>query len=393
MQNVFMFHHTLGKRFVQLVSFMGLRNFRVFIWMIIAAIVSQNVTLPAWDIALPFVVYAASTQARFRRWLYNPKIDTRVIREILFQNAIKNWDTRITLAFDTSMLRDEFCMIKVCVIYMGRAFPVGWRVLKHKSASVKFAEYQEVLMQVRDCLPKGIEVVFLADRGFPSQKLMRLLNEWGWKWRIRIKGNQVLRCQGKRMTPRMLVLQKGNAMLFGGMIEFGRELRGLSLSAGWSQHNDEPWYILSNDAASVEHFIEYAQRFDIEELFRDEKSGGFNLEKSGLKDAMALERLILIIAVATLVILHEGLAVIDEGKIKEVDAHWRRGLSCFQIGWRWILKQLGKAVAMLACDIELRPVNDPLPVAPTRKESIKRRKQKDPKWHFKKVIQCTALPW
>jgi hypothetical protein len=150
---------------------------------------------------------------------------------------------------------------------------------------------------------------------------------------------------------------------------------------------------LSNDRASVEHFIEYAQRFDIEELFKDEKSGGFNLEKSGLEDVMALERLILVIAVSTLVILNEGLMVIDEDKIREVDAHWRRGLSCFQIGWRWILKQLGKSVVMLECGIELRPVNDPLPVAPTRKESIKRRKRKDPKWHFKKVIQCTALPW
>jgi hypothetical protein len=283
-------------------------------------------------------------------------------------------------------------MIRICVIYMGRAFPIAWRILKHDSSSVKFEEYQEVLEQARSRLPEEIEVIFLADRGFTSKKLMKFLNECKWNWRIRIKGNQVLRCHGKRITPRMLVLQKGNVMLFSRIIEFGKELQVLSLSAGWSKHSDEPWYILSNGEADVERFMEYAQRFDIEEMFRDEKSGGFNLEKSGLEDVMALERLILIIAVATMVILHEGLVVMEEGKVREVDAHWNRGLSCFQIGWRWILKQCGKAMVTLKCCIELRPVNDPLPVAPTRKESIRRRRRKNPKWHFRKVIQCTSLP-
>jgi hypothetical protein len=392
MRNVSFLHHTLGNRFVQLLSFLDLRNFGVFIQMLTAAILSQNVTLTAWDIALAFDVYAASAQTRFRRWLHNPKIDTRKICEVLIRHALQNWNAHITLALDTSMLRDEFCMIRVCVIHMGRAFPIAWRILKHKSSSVKFEEYQEVLEQARDRLPKEIRVVFLADRGFTSKKLMGLLNTWEWSWRIRIKGNQALKCQGKRMKPRMLGLKKGDAMLFTGIIDFGKGLRRLSLSAGWSRYSDEPWYILSNEAASIERFTEYAQRFDIEELFRDEKSGGFNLEKSGLEDVMGLDRLILVIAVATMVILHEGQVVIEEKKVKEVDAHWRRGLSCFQIGWRWILKQLGKAVAKFSCRIELSPVNDPLPVAPTRKESIKRYRRKNPKWHFRNVIQCITLP-
>jgi hypothetical protein len=392
MQNVSILYHTLGNHFVQLLSFLDLRNFSVFLWMIIAAILSQNVTLTAWDIALAFDVYAASTQTRFRRWLHNPKINTQKICEVLIRHALLNWDTRIILALDTSMLRDEFCMIRVCAIYMGRAFPIAWRVLKHKSSSVKFEEYQEVLEQARGRLPMGIEVFFLADRGFASKKLMKLLNGWRWNWRIRIKENQVLRCQGKKMRPRALGLKKGEAMLFGGVIKFGKDLRRLNLSAGWSKYSNEPWYILSNGTVSIEHFMEYAQRFDIEELFRDEKSGGFNLEKSGLKEEEALERLILIIAIATLVILHEGLGVIEEGKVKEVDGHRRRGLSCFQIGWRWILKQLRKAVSILKCRIDLRPATDPLPVAPTRKESIKRYRRKNPKWHFRNVVQCTTLP-
>ena len=76
------------------------------------------------------------------------------------------------------------------------------------------------------------------------------------------------------MTPTMLKLKKGSAKLFSGTIRFGKSLLGISLSAGWSRGADEPWYILSNDSASGEIFMEYALRFNIEEEFRDEKSGG-----------------------------------------------------------------------------------------------------------------------
>ena len=41
-----------------------------------------------------------------------------------------------------------------------------WRVLKHRSASVSFSEYREMLYQAANRLPQGVKVVVLADRGF-----------------------------------------------------------------------------------------------------------------------------------------------------------------------------------------------------------------------------------
>jgi hypothetical protein len=290
------------------------------------------------------------------------------------------------------MLREKACAVRISMIYLGRAIPIAWSVLEHKSSSVKFADYKEVLTLVSSRLPEGVKVIFLADRGFVSKKLMSQLNEWRWIWRIRIKGNQVIYCKDKRMLPKMLMLQKGNAILFSGNIRFQQELVGLSLSAGWSRGAKEPWYILSNDGASTENFMEYGMRFDIEEEFKDEKSGGCALDKSRVKGTEAMERLILVIAIATIIMLNEGLAVVAEGNRKKVDGHWKRGLSYFQIGWRWILKQLCRATIALHCSLKLRAANEPLPVAPTRKESILRRKRKNPEWHFKSFILCRDLP-
>ena len=44
----------------------------------------------------------------------------------------------------------------------------------------------------------------------------------------------------------------------------------------------EPWYILTNLKSIDTAILAYQKRFDIEEMFRDFKTGGYNLEGSQL---------------------------------------------------------------------------------------------------------------
>ncbi len=62
----------------------------------------------------------------------------------------------------------------------------------------------------------------------------------------------------------------------------------------------ELWYIVSNETTTLQTFAEYADRFNLEEEFLDEKSKGFQLEKSEIRSVMALSRLCLVVAVAAL---------------------------------------------------------------------------------------------
>jgi hypothetical protein len=157
--------------------------------------------------------------------LHNSKIDIKRIYDSIISAALRDCGgKRIIIALDTSMLRENACAVRISMIYLGRAIPIAWRVLEHKSASVKFAAYKEVLEQARSCLPESAQVTFLADRGFVSKKLMRQLNEWGWIWRIRIKGNQVLYCKDRRMTPVMLRLKKEAQSCFRALFALGKVL-------------------------------------------------------------------------------------------------------------------------------------------------------------------------
>jgi hypothetical protein len=275
------------------------------------------------------------------------------------------------------------------MIYMNRAIPVAYHVLEHESASVKYKQYAHLFESVKALLPQEVEVFFLADRGFVCRALMRRLQQLGWLWRIRVKGNQKLQATKGFINPKALPLSPGKVLLFSKNLNFGKGLERISLSAGWGKGCKEPWYVLSADAASTEIFIDYSRRFGIEQGFRDEKSGGLDLEAGRIRDAVKLERLLLLVSTALIISVSEGVSVTIEGKREEVDQHKLRSLSFFQIGLRWILSCMVHNVGMLFCHCLLRPMNDPLPVASTKKESIRRRKAKDPTYLFSHAECCS----
>ena len=44
------------------------------------------------------------------------------------------WTKPLYVALDTSMLWNTYCMVRLSVIYRGRAVPLVWCVLEHGSA-------------------------------------------------------------------------------------------------------------------------------------------------------------------------------------------------------------------------------------------------------------------
>ena len=100
---------------------------------------------------------------------------------------------------------------------------------------------------------------------------------------------------------------------------------------------------------------------DIEEAFRDDKSGGFQLEDCELSDPLAVERLLLVMAVATLHLVTLGSYVVAQGLRPSVDGHWVRGLSYFQLGWRWLRRNVAQAAMVLLTLGPLTPGPDPEP--------------------------------
>ena len=123
--------------------------------------------------------------------------------------------------------------------------------------------------------------------------------------------------------------------------------------------------VASDEPASALTLEEYALRFGIEGAFLDEKSGGFQLQRSELATPEALERLLLIIALATLYLTCIGAGVVQAGKHRWVDHHWDRGLSSLQLGTRW-RRQQGQRGWQSFAPFQLDPAPDPLPAIASR---------------------------
>jgi hypothetical protein len=137
----------------------------------------------------------------------------------------------------------------------------------------------------------------------------------------------------------------------------------------------EQWQVVSDEPTGVETFAEYGERFQIEEGFLDDKSGLFGLEASRLRDAASLERLVLVISTATLLLVSEGLQIVEQGLRRRVDPHWRRALSYLKIGLRAVQYALGRGLAVFT-QLSLHGGADPEPM------SDRTSKQPDPRIAF-----------
>jgi len=369
-------HHQLIKFASQYSQWADVRHLGVMCWMMVGLIGEGSVNLTKWiDHIQTKATIAQSTQKRLSRWVNNPRINPAKLYSPIVKAVFANWqDPEIYLTFDTSMLWDEYCLIRVCVVHLGRAIPIGWRVLKHKSSSVKLDTYKNLLKRVSKLLPANPKVVLLADRGFADAQLVRYVRGLGWHCRIRIKGNFWLhhpRHGWIRVSKFPMSL--GTAQLIHNVqIHKHNSLTGVHLALGWEETSGEKWYILSTEPTTLQTFREYGFRFTIEENFKDDKSSGFNLENSKLRSAPALSRLCLVMAMTTLFLTATGVEVVVSGQRRLVDPHWFRGSSYLKIGWSWVKRAMSNGWN-LRCPVSFTTNIDRDPVKASHSQYLQKK--------------------
>lgn len=318
-------------------------------------------------LALPKVINADD-----RRWLHNARINVQRLYSPLIAAALVNWDmSSMTLIEDTSMLWDEYCLIRLSLQYRGRAIPLVWRVIRHGSSSVRFETYQLMLKRASRLIPAGVSVCFLADRGFADTQLLHYLrDELHWHFRIRVKSNVWIHRphKGWKRLNQYHLAAGESVLLLGVTLTKTRPIAKLNLALGCDPLSTQVWLVATDEPASLQTFREYAQRFQIEEELLDEKSNGFQLERSELRSAPALSRLCFVLAVTTLVLTVQGQEVVAAGKRRWVDAHWQRGSSYFRIGWNWLKGCLHQGWQLFPT-ISLQGCPDPEPATASKQQA------------------------
>ncbi len=373
MANTPRLHDTLVGILAQHENWLDVRHLKTLAWMMVGLLMSGCVSLSEW---VPWVEsrahQAQSTERRFARWLHNGRIEVNQLYGPLIEQALCGWGAEtLYLALDTSVLWNRFCLIRLSLIYRGRAVPLVWKVIEQASSSVSLAAYQELLDQADLLLPvyPAAKIVLLADRGFADTKLMAYLTDAvGWHWQIRIKSSfWVYRKGHAECKVGRITLAPGQARFWHDVFITHQHYGPVHLALAHHRDRKQHWYVLSDLPTSLATFDEYALRFEIEESFLDDKSNGFQLESSQIDDASALERLCFVLALTTLYLVSQGTEVVAQQNRRQVDPHWFRGLSYLKIGWRWVKQALVKRLPLISF-LHLSGEPDPEPAIASRRQ-------------------------
>jgi hypothetical protein len=271
-----------------------------------------------------------------------------------------------------------FVLIRASLVYRGRAIPLAWRALRHRSTQVSFEASQPVLNQVCTIMPAGQVITLLADRGFVHEQLLHSLRKQQWHFRLRLPADTLVHLSARRVAAvRELCPPAGWNRFFHGVSILGAAIGPVHLAlAALVDQPDDPWFVVSDEPTDAETLDEDGLRFGIEESFLDEKSGGYRIHTSELATPEALERLILILAIATIHLTSLGVGVVQAGKRRWVDTHWDRGLSYLKLGWGWQRQQYQRGWQAFA-PFWLDPEPDPFPALSSRRAIVRERKGVD----------------
>ena len=247
---------------------------------------------------------------RVYRFLSNTRIEAVQACEALIALAARRARGHLFVAVDWTDIR-SYKVLKASVPLGGRSVPIlfaayrKWEVHRSQNA------FEEGLFRLLAALlPCGVQVVILADRGFARTELFGVLQQLALSYVIRLPLN--VHFSSERYQGRLddLPIRPGTHKDLG----FGRYRKSDPVDQRvvfwWKLHQQEPWFLGTDlDWGWRKVCDGYALRMKIEELFRDHKNlrYGWGLRQVELSEPGRLERLLLVLAFAYVVLLLMGL--------------------------------------------------------------------------------------
>ncbi len=187
----------------------------------------------------------------------------------------------------------------VSVIWDQRSFPVYFELLP-KLGNSNFSEQKGILSQVLP-LFSNYKVCLLGDREFCSIQLANWLSEQQIYFCLRLKKSHFIEQKpGVWLTLKDLGLSPGVSLFIKGVkvtkthSSLGFNLAGKSPRKICGLAPEEAWFILTNFETLAAAISAYKKRFELEEMFRDFKKGGYNLEDTNVADERLISLIILI---------------------------------------------------------------------------------------------------
>lgn len=152
-------------------------------------------------------VTARHRYRRVRRLMTGGRLLSACLTPWLVRAALALVPDRVPhLAMDTVRC-GRWEVVTVGVVWHGRVLVVGWEALPYPWPKGQFTPtVLRLLTRIGQAWPVDRRPHLVADRGFPSLKLFRLLERMGWGWTIRLRAKLNVGLDGEVVALRDLVL-------------------------------------------------------------------------------------------------------------------------------------------------------------------------------------------
>jgi len=314
-----------------------------FTWLLIGIYLSRKVHLSLIANKIPGRAKLNSKVQRLRRLLLGP-IPVRTWYDPLAEELLKSQAEHghIRLIVDGTRVSFHHQLLMVSLAYRRRAIPIAWTWVKCERGHSSAIKQLALLRHVYNMIPKNVLVSIVGDSEFGAVDLLRQLDDWGWQYALRQKGNTLvdLTLHNQWQPFAGLVQRTGQDFWFQEGFLTHKHYYRTNLLAYWQRGEKEPWLLATNFSTQRETLRAYRIRMWIEEMFGDFKGHGFDLESSHLRHFSRLSRLTLAVALLYLWLVALGSRVIKNGLRSLVDRADRKDFSIFRIGYnmaeRWL---------------------------------------------------------
>jgi hypothetical protein len=250
------------------------------------------------------------------RFCANQKVETADAMRGIVARLLKKRKKKLVIAVDWVDIKG-FQTLVASVVLKGRSIPIAWASTTnhvydgHRSRN---AFEEALLLILRDMIPRKIKVVILADRGFGRTALATFCQAQGFGYLIRIKPSVTVRLKGYYGQLLDYPVKKGIAKVLKRVGYRSDQAVTQSVVVRWPKNlpkkRDECWFLMTDQPGSACQLCRlYGQRMTIEQLFRDDKSkrNGWSLRDTKITKPDRIDRLLLILAIAYLLLCGVGL--------------------------------------------------------------------------------------
>jgi len=302
---------------------------------------------------------ASSQERTWGRFLANEAIEPEMLWRGFLPSLLAGWayQRELTFVVDTTLLGDRVIVVSFGLLCHSRVWPLGWRVMPGKEAweQGQYAIIAQMMAAVQPYVSHA-QCRLLADSGLTRYRLVTLCEQMGWHYLLRLEmdRNQCALCtqEGTELVwqPVSALVPAPGAYWAGRVWLWKTHQHPCWLTATWQQGQDAPLVVLSDEGAGRGYLCRYRARMRIEATFEDQKSRGFELHHTHVRDRAHLERLLLLLALAIWWLARLGGSCIHHGQRTRFDRTDRRDKSVLRLGHLWVQEILdhGPTAATLA---------------------------------------------